>query len=329
MVDINLLQKGDLAASDFSNDDTNNKGGIKVKLSPDDGNLLQKRNNGLYYGIEAPPDTRHLYVSSSTGSDSNKGTRAEPLQTIREAFRRNNVGTRFTIFLHEDDEHEVRGSWGFFATRKGAEIYPYGPVLDSINRRNPVGSWVKWLSTELKRPVIKAVADGSIRFEGRDVEVFGMAESNSVDIPISFYGITIDTSATADLPVILQRNSLINSRSVESSFVRMVGCDVILGDSFFFFNSRGPSSLYVQGVLVNADKGNKLINLDATSALNINIIGSRTPREEKVSTEITPAGQEPLTTRAHTPIQTLSQYITNYNADRVLRYTLSSNIDLG
>ena len=57
MTDINLLQKGDLAASDFSNDATNNKGGIKVKLSPDGGNLLQKRNNGLYYGIDAPPDT--------------------------------------------------------------------------------------------------------------------------------------------------------------------------------------------------------------------------------------------------------------------------------
>ena len=57
MTDINLLQKGDLKTSDFTNDNSNNKGGIGVRLSSDNGNLLQQRKTGLYYGIEAPPDT--------------------------------------------------------------------------------------------------------------------------------------------------------------------------------------------------------------------------------------------------------------------------------
>lgn len=57
MTDINLLQKGDLKTSDFTNDNSNNKGGIGIRLSSDNGNLLQQRKTGLYYGIEAPPDT--------------------------------------------------------------------------------------------------------------------------------------------------------------------------------------------------------------------------------------------------------------------------------
>ena len=57
MTDINLLQKGDLKTSDFTNDNSNNKGGIGVRVSTDNGNLLQQRKNGLYYGIEASPDT--------------------------------------------------------------------------------------------------------------------------------------------------------------------------------------------------------------------------------------------------------------------------------
>ena len=57
MTDINLLQKGDLKTSDFTNDDSNNNQGIGIRLSSDGGNLLQQRKTGLYYGIEAPPDT--------------------------------------------------------------------------------------------------------------------------------------------------------------------------------------------------------------------------------------------------------------------------------
>ena len=57
MTDINLLQKGDLKTSDFTNDDSNNNQGIGIRLSSDGGNLLQQRKNGLYYGIKAPPDT--------------------------------------------------------------------------------------------------------------------------------------------------------------------------------------------------------------------------------------------------------------------------------
>ena len=55
MADINLLQKGDLKTSDFTNDNSNNKGGIGVRVSADNGNLLQQRETGLYYGgIGAP-----------------------------------------------------------------------------------------------------------------------------------------------------------------------------------------------------------------------------------------------------------------------------------
>lgn len=71
-----------------------------VQLSPDTGNLLTERSNGLYYGLEAPPEVAVLYVSTSLGDNSNPGTRALPLQTIDEAFARQiNAPVNYTILL--------------------------------------------------------------------------------------------------------------------------------------------------------------------------------------------------------------------------------------
>ena len=66
--------------------------GLACKMvSPDAGNLIQCRPNGHYYGIEAPADTRNLYFDPATGNNSNAGTKASPLKTMDEGFRRNNL----------------------------------------------------------------------------------------------------------------------------------------------------------------------------------------------------------------------------------------------
>ena len=56
--------------------------------SDDEGNLLQLRNNGMYYGIEAPPDLRSQYIDSVVGDDNNPGTYDRPLKTVLEAYKR-------------------------------------------------------------------------------------------------------------------------------------------------------------------------------------------------------------------------------------------------
>lgn len=168
MADYILLQKGDLDPAVFSNNNTNNAGGVSIKLSSDAGNLLQKRNNGLYYGIEAPPDTRNLYVSSSMGDDSNKGTRAEPLKTIREAYRRNQVGTTFTVNLYEDDTHPIHGSWRTFMDGKRGSWRPYGTAYDAAVQRVNPGSGQIAYSQEVRKPVVKVVYDGTVRVGATD-----------------------------------------------------------------------------------------------------------------------------------------------------------------
>lgn len=82
----------------------------KVKVSTQPGNLLEMRADGLYYGIEAPPDLANLYVSTSLGNDSNPGTRERPLRTINEALRRiPNAPQKFHIWLKEGEQFDVYG----------------------------------------------------------------------------------------------------------------------------------------------------------------------------------------------------------------------------
>ena len=57
-----------------------------IPLSSDTGNLIEARDDGLYYGITPPADVANLYVDNVSGSDNNPGTRAAPLQTLAAAF---------------------------------------------------------------------------------------------------------------------------------------------------------------------------------------------------------------------------------------------------
>lgn len=62
---------------------------LNVKLSPDSGNLLSLRDNGLYYGTQAAADVSTLYIDPGAGNDSNVGnTPQAPLKTLSEASRR-------------------------------------------------------------------------------------------------------------------------------------------------------------------------------------------------------------------------------------------------
>lgn len=58
-----------------------------LPISSDDGNFLESRSNGLYYGNKASKELNNLYVSSVSGSDSTgDGTKNNPYKTIRKAL---------------------------------------------------------------------------------------------------------------------------------------------------------------------------------------------------------------------------------------------------
>lgn len=80
-------------------------GGLTV--SPDAGNLIEQRKNGIYYGTVAPEELRDLYVSSVSGNDSNPGTREAPLRTIQAAVEKlKDAPVRYTIWLHKSETFE-------------------------------------------------------------------------------------------------------------------------------------------------------------------------------------------------------------------------------
>lgn len=113
----------------------NNKFNFCDALSPRSGNLLQAdvQPDGsckFYYGIEPPADLLNQYVDPSIGIDTNPGTRALPLRTIKKAVGRILGGTYGNIYLQESEVHTVKSNEAW----KNANInfYSYGPGCDVL-----------------------------------------------------------------------------------------------------------------------------------------------------------------------------------------------------
>lgn len=325
MADIYLVQKGDLNPADFTNNNTNNRGGIGIRISPDSGNLLQKRPTGLYYGVEAPPDTRNLYVSSSTGDDANKGTRTSPLRTIREAIIRNNVGTAFNIHLFEDDVHDILASWGRVGNGKLMTFRPYGPVFDSVALRNPRSTWELYRSEDLHRPRVRIIADASFYDGNTQTEVMGLVSSLSPSTGhISSLGIHWDLTAEADLAV-THSNQQLFGHDVNTS---NVGCVFELGKDFYFHMVGSNNSVSFDSCKVITTKGNKLLGLAQAGSLSLYIAG--TGKSGQVSVSRTPPNQTPLTYLQSSTLEELNS--TLHLGDKstiVTTERVFSNVNLG
>lgn len=298
MANVILLQKGDLKQSDFTNDNSNNKQGIGIRLSSDKGNLLQQRKNGLYYGIEAPPDTANLYVSSTMGDDGNTGTRTSPLKTIVEAARRNSIGTKFTIYLYETDVHEWRGSWGPVFTGKLFTVRPYGPVADDVQRRNPRGT-LQWLrSRELIRPTVRFKYDGSVMLGNTDHEFNKMSYiASPVTGTYTLYGIVLDYTDTEGKDLALTSAQLTTfGYHTSACNITAYGCDFILDNHAGLFTVGASCDITLDACNLNYERGNFLGEVMNSGFVNLTVTGTSNVDGREVTG--TPAGQTPLTLRA-------------------------------
>ena len=176
MANVILLQKGDLKKSDFTNDNSNNKEGIGIRVSPDKGNLLQQRKNGLYYGIEAPPNLANLYVDAINGVDQHPeevegaGTRAKPLKTFAYANEVAFEGTSRTIYLMGDQDHVVPSSTPAYIKSGYLTVRPYGPVFDAYKLVN-VGSGATYraMRDDNKLPRLVLNGLGTYKWYGNNV----------------------------------------------------------------------------------------------------------------------------------------------------------------
>lgn len=150
-------------------------------VSTANGNLIQLKPDGLFAALAAAPNLQNQYVSSSTGNDSNDGTRAAPLKTLLRAIEKLPDNTAGNIWLLEGDVFPVKtasdpASWGAASSNFGTPIStgsrvitiaPYGPQTDSyagleVNAVN----FYSWLIPSLNRPILEF---GHFVFNGHGV----------------------------------------------------------------------------------------------------------------------------------------------------------------
>lgn len=115
----------------------------RLLKSPDSGNKLQDRDNGLYYGVEQPAFYQELYVDAIRGNDNNPGTREQPVRTFIKALTMPELPGNRVIFLHTGQDHDIIPDGLRYEIVQGGYVYviPYGDDLDRILGNNIKGWW--------------------------------------------------------------------------------------------------------------------------------------------------------------------------------------------
>lgn len=101
-----------------------------VLLSQDETNLLQHRDDGLYFGYQPEHNIANLFVANS-GDDGNDGSRERPLKTlekVKELLK--DSPTTYTVWLHEGDTFHIPQK--FYKPYASIIIRPYGSQSDTI-----------------------------------------------------------------------------------------------------------------------------------------------------------------------------------------------------
>jgi hypothetical protein len=127
-----------------------------IPLSADDGQMIQVREDGIYYGIVAPADIQNQYVSTSLGNDtSGDGTRAKPYKTVQRALdiiQDRAAGGVYYILLRAGEDFTIdRHTWFSNATYsvsfRGYDDPKYGDAYDRA------GYWVSCIA-DYSRPTL-------------------------------------------------------------------------------------------------------------------------------------------------------------------------------
>ena len=136
----------------------NPDGSVGVALSPDAGNQLELRNNGLYYGNIVKANNSAVYVSSVSGNDNNDGSKASPFKTIHRAINEiaaNKSNGLYRIFLKAGEYFEFPRTRVWLSQQQltlefhyyDDPKYPYAPEWFGIYR--PYGA------VDLQRPTLE------------------------------------------------------------------------------------------------------------------------------------------------------------------------------
>ncbi len=134
--------------------DGTEKSPLGVQLSPDAGNLLTARENGLYYGQQAAADLSNLYVDSATGDDKNPGTKSLPLKTLGKAMSMVRSDQSNTIHLRAGGVYSVPNNQVTGGATRTITVYgdPYvdGSMVQPATPQKPSYTWM--LRDKVNRP---------------------------------------------------------------------------------------------------------------------------------------------------------------------------------
>ena len=163
---------------------------VEVNLSSDSGNLLEARDNGLYYGLVPLQNT--FYVSETLGNDSNAGTRNAPLKTFHQALdlvNKQKTGGAYWIRLRAGENFNLRarpwlGNAEYQIYVAGYDDATYGDDLS-------FGIYSTYAMQEYNRP--KLTFD---TFTGNDGFVHA-ASINAARYGLHFYGIEVHYTSSA------------------------------------------------------------------------------------------------------------------------------------
>lgn len=160
---------------------TGNQIAVDQLSSVSAGNLLRYNADGLFVALAAVANIAEQFVSSSTGNDSNDGSRGAPLKTLAFALSRIPSNTSGTIYLYETDTFPVRATtdpttWGSVidyygsalnTTYRNVEIGPYGPQTDNYNAlAKGALNFTGWIISESPRPILEF---GHYMYNGKPV----------------------------------------------------------------------------------------------------------------------------------------------------------------
>ncbi|MFG6076999.1 phage tailspike protein [Erwinia sp. OPT-41] len=190
---------------------------LGVQLSEDEGNQLQIRDDGLYYGLVGPDDIINLYVTTA-GSNDAAGTRAAPLQTVGEALRR--IAERampgsYTIHLRAGETFALDKSYSLgVGSFHLTFIYYDDPIFEDYRSRY---GWWPEADDRLQRPTL--IFDTFVQDNGM---VSGTAIGSSTGLQLLIYeGINLVLKTTAGGPTG-------GGQFVSCSDLRFYGCNVFI-----------------------------------------------------------------------------------------------------
>lgn len=198
-------------------------GKLGLQISPDEGNLLELRDNGVYYGQIAKVGA--YYVDYQNGSDSNDGTISAPFKTFYHAVNQIKENTNnVVIYLKEAQEHIVHSQHTNWA--KSFIVLPYGEKTDSMSAlwQPEQTGWHVFGAKEYHSlmPTIKVIANTEKIVFGDTVSpTFGGPMANHT---IDFRGIKFAVDYQGRKPC-----NLINWRSIlnGSGIIQFIDCIIL------------------------------------------------------------------------------------------------------